>query len=215
MCSASHELAYKTITPIGAPAMPHPTDRAPMSLRIAAAAIDLLALGPPVAAALYGWLRLARAGTLPRFLAVPSLTAVLVLLPLGYSLLEVLHGATPGKRLLHLRILRERGKLPSRLVLLARWAWKTIPLAVLLTGITLATSAGRAQRDLWLYTIDLGSLLTLVLLISFFPAAGIERQTFYDILTETAVYRRPPHPLSHGFEPIVPAAATPQPCEHI
>jgi len=182
--------------------MYHPTDRAPMFLRVAAATIDAAVVAVPVGAGVMAWSRLAR-GVLPRLVSTPLLMTVLVLLPLGYSLLDVTRRGTAGKRLLGLRILRERGKVPSRVILLARWAWKAIPPAVLLSGVSLLMTSRWADRYLSMYVIDAGALLTLVLIVSFFPAGGIERQSFYDVLTETAVYRRPPEPLSRGFEPIV------------
>jgi uncharacterized RDD family membrane protein YckC len=97
---------------------------------------------------------------------------------------EALWAATPGKRLLGLRIGTADGQPAPRSRLVLRWALKNVAtllalLAVLL-GIALPAPAGAVA---WLS--NLGGL---VMVGGCFAALGPRRQALHDLLARTAVY---------------------------
>ena len=105
--------------------------------------------------------------------------ALMYLLPLVYSLLEVIKAASPGKMILGLRIRNADGSVANMNTLLTRWAAKNsaslINIVAALTGVAL------------LYTV--GTIAGLIIFIGCLFVLGAARQGFHDKLAHTAVYK--------------------------
>jgi len=97
----------------------------------------------------------------------------------GYSVLEILKAATPGKMLLKLKITNEDGSEANRQTLIKRWAIKQIPLFV---NVVAAVT-----------TVLLFSWLTLFCFIGYVISCCLtfrpDRQALHDTMAHTAVFR--------------------------
>lgn len=91
---------------------------------------------------------------------------------LAYTLIEALTGASPGKRVMGLQIVREDGSQGDVQLYLLRWALKN--------------SGSLLQFVLPL----ISSLVSLVFFFGCFAALGEKRQALHDIIAKTAVYKK-------------------------
>ena len=105
--------------------------------------------------------------------------ALMGLIPLAYTSLEILKAATPGKMVLKLAIRNEDGSPAAQDTLAKRWAIKNsaslVGFVATVTGITM------------LHT--LGSIIGLVIFIGCFLVLQETKQALHDKLGKTAVYR--------------------------
>ncbi len=91
---------------------------------------------------------------------------------LAYTLIEAFTGASPGKRVMGLQVVREDGSPGDVQLYLLRWALKN--------------SGSLLQFVLPL----ISSLVSLVFFFGCFAALGEKRQALHDIIAKTAVYKK-------------------------
>ncbi len=119
-------------------------------------------------------------------------SAVIGLLWFG---VEGIWGASPGKRLLRLRIGTEAGERARLRTYALRWALKNAPTLLGLVGVIVSLHLPRLGNGFTL----LSYLSGVVILAGCFIAYRSDRQALHDILAGTAVYRAP--------QPLPPASA--------
>jgi uncharacterized RDD family membrane protein YckC len=113
-------------------------------------------------------------------LASPWVAAIIgAVAGLAYSMFEIFYAATPGKRLLGLRISAEDGRPASRLVLAKRWALKQTPGLLRLLALVTAFSVFQ-----WA-----GLVAALILAAGLLLALQTGGQTLHDAIAGTSVYR--------------------------
>ena len=102
------------------------------------------------------------------------------LLGLGYTALEVLKGATPGKMLLKLQIRDESGNEASREQFIKRWAIKNVSSVLgLLTAVTTLAFFN------WI-----GALAGLGIFVGCFMCLKPHKQAWHDTIAKTSVCRQ-------------------------
>ncbi|MCO6466609.1 MAG: RDD family protein [Bradyrhizobiaceae bacterium] len=103
-----------------------------------------------------------------------------VIANISYSLIEGLTGASPGKRVLRLVIVRPDGTPAPLSSLLGRWAIKNIN--AITSFIALAPGLG--------FVDSIGGFLGFVVFIGFFFMLSEKRQALHDIIAHTVVHHR-------------------------
>jgi len=109
-------------------------------------------------------------------------TLLITLLWLGT---EAVWGATPGKRVLGLRIGTAAGDWPTPRRRVARWALKSLPALLGLLTVVVSVALPRMGSLLLLLTY----LSAMVIVAGCFIAVGSDHEALHDIATGTAVYR--------------------------
>jgi uncharacterized RDD family membrane protein YckC len=110
--------------------------------------------------------------------ALSIVSGINILLFTLYSLLEVLMGATLGKRWLGIMIASSDGVAATGRTLALRWLWKN--------GSYCATMVA----SVWAVLGTLGGLWSLLMMIGCLGVLGSSKQAFHDVLTATAVFHR-------------------------
>lgn len=105
-------------------------------------------------------------------------TPLFALLAVGYGLIEAFTGASPGKRILGLKIREADGDEAATSHLLVRYAVKH-------SGSALAFLAGVLDSAL---LQNLGTLAGMLIMLGFLLTLGASRQALHDKLTGTAVF---------------------------
>ncbi len=109
---------------------------------------------------------------------LPAFVLARIVASVAYSLIEGLSGASPGKRVLRLRIARADGSEASTQTYLSRWAVKNI--ASILNFVALAPALS--------FVDFIGSLLGFVIFVGCFFTLGESRQALHDLIAQTAVF---------------------------
>jgi len=112
-------------------------------------------------------------------------TAGSALIGLCWFGVEAIWGATPGKRLLRLRIGTEAGARAPLHTYALRWAVKNAPALIGLLALFVSMNLPRIGNWITL----LSNLSGVVILAGCFIAYGSDHQALHDILAGTAVYR--------------------------
>jgi len=135
--------------------------------------------------------------------APPVIMATVIALMVTYSLADIAWAGTPGKRLRKLRIRSEDGTPAPRSRLAIRWALKhALPLTGLVAVLLVTTTRLRDDPEMLMTTMPLAGIAMLAFAVCFFVALGQEKQTLYDVLSRTAVYRVTPGASAQGGAPL-------------
>jgi uncharacterized RDD family membrane protein YckC len=124
-----------------------------------------------------------------------------IILGVGYTLMEVFMAATPGKMALGLIIADERGVPATRDQLFKRWAIKNsgqiIQWLALLVGVAIIATIGK--------------IVGLIIVIGCFFTLGAAKQAFHDKAAKTAVFKKAAiaQYQPRGFDVMPPTAPPP------
>lgn len=135
-------------------------------------------------------------------LAVPIVAALLMLVvALGYPLIEVFQARSPGKMILGMTIGREDGTPATRDQLITRTLVKFSPSIAsnVLAALALVTGVGILGTLANVVGLALGITL---LVLSWTPLQTV-RQAFWDLKTKTAVFGKAAYTPA-GFPPVMP-----------
>ena len=195
--------------------------RAGFGIRLGAVAIDFVLLyvvqflGSMCAVPLFAVAQRERppgSGPAPVLQVMLATNAVLWL---AYTATELFGPATPGKRILKLRIASADGGPAGPWQAVPRWAMKYSPMFVYFVAMAIvfatadpdAVGGNALSYELLLLPAAATLLVTAVVLGGFFASLGTKRQALHDMLAGTAVVRPGVEP--QGFAPILGPAAVP------
>lgn len=110
---------------------------------------------------------------------IPAMMLAGTIAAIAYSLIEGLTGASPGKRIMRIRICNADASAASLPTLLFRWSLKNIS----------SVCSFLALAPFLAFVGTIGSFLGLIIFFGYFAMLGVNRQALYDIIAKTAVYR--------------------------
>lgn len=122
--------------------------------------------------------------------------ALIALVCLGYTFLDMTPRGTPGKRFFGVVVRSTTGDYPSLGKLLVRWMLKYFPLVVVVSIVMLETAEGHMQSPKWafLFSDDFGYQIATVFHIGLvWSAADVmaavvaRKRTLHDRMTDTVV----------------------------